>query len=74
MPYAVSVEEYVLLASWIIHLLKPVLISVEAAASLRYEAAVMGLYRDQSTLYQPVNPIFFTLKHKIFTASTPIYL
>lgn len=51
-PYAsISTAPCVLLASWIIHVPKPMLISVEAAASLCYEPAVMSLYRDQSFLY-----------------------
>lgn len=59
-PYATeSLDSCVLLSSWIIHVPEPLLISVEAAASLHYGSTVMWLYGDQSSLY-PAFPKFFT--------------
>lgn len=55
-----------LFASWIIHVPKPVLISVKAAASWCYELAVMWLYRNQSCLSrdQPI-PLSHTQRLEI---------
>lgn len=71
-PYAtVSADPCVLLASWIIHVPKPLLISVEAAASLCYEPAVMWLYRDQSFLYPTSQSTFFTLRLRLSGVPPP---
>ena len=63
------------LAGWIIHVPKPLLISVEAAASLRYEPAVMWLYRDQSSLYPTSQShILYSLPETLWCLPPPLPL